>query len=107
MKLGPRFHNDSLDPVFDRQLNNKEINFKGKRTVILRPGEWLFVPSGSPHMVENLEPSIAVSGNFVNETNIMETEKHLRVNALRDPGAGRLLRELVDLGLTRGPPHRN
>jgi hypothetical protein len=65
-------------------------------SVNLAPGQLLFVPSGCPHRcwavigfihsfcrVENTEDSIAVSGNFVNETNIAEAEKHLRIAALQ------------------------
>ena len=65
----------------------------------LAPGQLLFVPSGCPHRVENLEDSIAVSGNFVNESNVEEAVKHLRISALQDPRAGDLLAELADLGL--------
>jgi len=51
--------------------------------------------------VENLEDSIAVSGTFVNESNIREAEKHLRIAALQDPRAGDLLREFDNLGFLR------
>ena len=67
-------------------------------SVELTPGHLLFVPAGCPHKVENLEDSIAVSGNFVNESNIGEAEKHLRISALQDPRAGDLLREFDNLG---------
>ena len=36
--------------------------------------------------------------NFVNESNIGEAEKHLRISALQDPRAGDLLREFDNLG---------
>ena len=67
-------------------------------SVDLTAGHLLFVPAGCPHKVENLEDSIAVSGNFVNESNIGEAEKHLRISALQDPRAGDLLREFDNLG---------
>ena len=51
--------------------------------------------------MENLEDSIAVSGNFVNESNIGEAEKHLRISALQDPRASDLLREFDNLGFFR------
>ena len=80
--------------------NNEELpNFKPFPSVELTPGCLLFVPAGCPHKVENLEDSIAVSGNFVNESNIGEAEKHLRISALQDPRAGDLLREFHNLGL--------
>ena len=52
--------------------------------------------------VENLpteDITLAVSGNFVDESNVQEAARHLRVNALKDPGAGQLLKELVQLRL--------
>merc|ERR1712146_102832 len=36
----------------------------------LQPGELLFVPSNSPHMVENLEDTIAISGNYIDGYNV-------------------------------------
>ena len=70
-------------------------------SVDLTAGHLLFVPAGCPHKVENLEDSIAVSGNFVNKSNIGEAEKHLRISALQDPRAGDLLREFDNLGFIR------
>lgn len=74
----------------------------GHVEVVLEPGELLFVPSGSPHRVENLGPTLAVSGNFADETNVCEVARHLRRNALVDPRAGDLLAELLALGLVEG-----
>ena len=65
----------------------------------LGPGECLFVPQGSPHKVDNLGATLAVSGNFVDESNAADVAAHLRVNALQDPRAGDLLRELAGLKL--------
>ena len=70
-------------------------------TVTLCPGEWLFVPAGSPHKVENLEDSVAVSGNFVNDTNIVDVEKHFKINSLIDPRAFDLLKEFNDLSFIK------
>ena len=67
--------------------------------MILNPGECLFVPQGSPHKVDNLEATLAVSGNFVDESNAADVAAHLRVNAFQDTRAGDLLRELVGLKL--------
>ena len=41
-----------------------------RREVIVHPGEVLFVPGGTPHAVENLTDSLAVAGNFVDESNL-------------------------------------
>jgi len=86
-----------MDPVF--LPTQAQLDSTPHYSIDLEPGQILFVPSGCPHRVENLESSIAVSGNFVNRTNIGETEEHLRIAALQDPRAGDLLRELHHLGL--------
>ena len=102
-KLKPKYH-DSLDPVFEADLSNDSMleDYEHKLTVsqvTLEPGELLFVPHGSPHRVENLEDSVAVSGNFVDESNIENAVKHLRINALLDPRSQELLKELCNLKL--------
>ena len=99
--LGPKYY-DSLDPIFDLNLSNQNIYKKVKDyacEIILEPGELLFVPFGSPHRVENLEDSVAISGNFVDQSNIQCVVGHLRKNALQDPRAGDLLREFIELKL--------
>ncbi|EGD75714.1 hypothetical protein PTSG_07831 [Salpingoeca rosetta] len=60
----------------------------------LQAGELLFVPSGSPHAVQNITDSIAVSGNFVDDSNIDAVLEALRVDRLVDPGAEGVLRQL-------------
>jgi uncharacterized RmlC-like cupin family protein len=38
---------------------------------VLEPGDVLFVPAGSPHIVENMDDeTVAFSRNFVDETNL-------------------------------------
>ena len=49
--------------------------------------------------VENVRESVAVSGNFVNSTNIKEAELHFRINALRDPRTADLLHQLAQINL--------
>ena len=66
-------------------------------SVDLTAGHLLFVPAGCPHKVENLEDSIAVSGNFVNDTNIQEALRYFKINALLDPRSEDLLRDLSRL----------
>lgn len=94
--LGPKLI-DSTDPVF----SGDEGKSCSPYTVTLCPGEWLFVPAGSPHKVENLEESVAVSGNFVNDTNIEAVEKHLKINSLLDSRAFDLLKEFCDLNFVK------
>ena len=75
------------------------------RECVLKAGEVLFVPAGSPHRVENLSKSLAISANFVDRSNFDHVLKELRVNAIQDERAADLLslmegenfdREMVD-----------
>ena len=91
-KLGPRFY-ESLDPVF---RPGPHLPLLPSYSVNLRPGQLLCVPAGSPHQVENLADSVAVSGNFVNHTNIQQALRHFKINALLDPRSEDLLRELSE-----------
>jgi uncharacterized protein YjlB len=56
----------------------------------LNAGDVLFVPAGCAHRVETLAPSIAVSGNFVDASNLDNVCAELRAAGLRDPGAAHL-----------------
>lgn len=69
--------------------------------VELHPSELLFVPSGSPHFVENLDVSLAISGNFVDDSNFDATIQHLKINSLVDPRARDLLQEFLNLDLEK------
>eukprot|EP00055_Hartaetosiga_balthica_P014670 m.82104 g.82104 ORF g.82104 m.82104 type:complete len:558 (+) comp8661_c1_seq10:241-1914(+) len=50
----------------------------------LLPGDLLFVPAGSPHAVETQEKSIAISGNYINESNFDLAMEQLRIDSLVD-----------------------
>ena len=93
-QLQPMFY-DSMDPVFKASNVDNIPSY----CVHLKPGQLLFVPGGSPHKVENVQDSVAVSGNFVNETNIEDAVEHFKINALTDPRTMDLLQELVNLKL--------
>ena len=96
--LRPKYY-ESLDPIFEIDPSLYERFKDYSCEVILEPEELLFVPFGSPHRVENLEDSVAISGNFVDQSNIQCVVEHLRKNALLDSRAGDLLREFIELKL--------
>ena len=93
---------DSTDAVFQVDLSQPDLSLhpllslSHPTQVTLSPGELLFVPAGSPHRVENLEPSLAISANFVDSSNLDEVVRELRVNGLRDPRAQALLEAIED-----------
>lgn len=97
--LKPRYI-DSFDPVFDFDTTS-DCQDLSPYSVILRPGQVLFVPSGCPHRVENLETSVAISGNFVDDSNVLDAVAHLQRNALLDSRAGELLEEWLHMGLIK------
>ncbi|BFZ03456.1 hypothetical protein BsWGS_06495 [Bradybaena similaris] len=92
------FH--SMDPVFSVDLSSPDVEqwpllaLTKPRQCVLQPGELLFVPAGSPHYVENLSNSVAVSANYVDQSNLEQVIEELRINALMDPRAFDLLQQL-------------
>lgn len=91
---------DSTDAVFQVDLlapdlsRHPLLSLSHPAQCTLSPGELLFVPAGSPHQVENLQPSLAISANFVDSSNLEGVVRELRVNGLRDPRAQALLQTL-------------
>ncbi|CAN0220386.1 unnamed protein product, partial [Discosporangium mesarthrocarpum] len=57
----------------------------------LEAGDLLFVPAGSPHQVENLTDTLAVSSNYVDATNLPKALHALEEQAHTDQGAKDLL----------------
>ena len=53
----------------------------------LGPGEVLFVPGGAPHQVKNLDATVAIAGNYVDETNLDRALADLELQAAQQ-GAG-------------------
>ena len=87
----------STDAVFEVNLSQPDLDRHPLLSLthpiecILSPGEVLFVPAGSPHRVENIKPSLAISANYVDHSNFEAVLTELRVNSLRDERASVLL----------------
>ena len=87
----------STDTVFAADLSSADLtqypllSLTHPKECFLSPGELLFVPSGCPHRVENIELSLAISANFVDLSNFDKVVSELTVNALRDDRARDLL----------------
>ena len=96
--LRPRYV-DTFDPVFDIDWQELKVDQFSPTVmeVTLSPGQVLFVPAGSPHRVENLEASVAVSGNIVDESNLQECLLMLSRNALSDNRCIELMAQLLAL----------
>lgn len=61
----------------------------------LHPGDVIFVPSGMPHAVQNLdEPVLSVSANYVDETCLTAVLREVGLAALTDSRAGEVLQRL-------------
>ncbi|XP_046554523.1 LOW QUALITY PROTEIN: uncharacterized protein LOC124263846 [Haliotis rubra] len=94
------FH--SMDPTFDVSVTLPDLKAHPLMALAqplqcdLKQGEVLFVPSGCPHYVENLEVSVAISANFVDLSNLSAVKTELEVSALVDPRAEDLLKQLED-----------
>ena len=99
-RLKMRYY-DNFDPVFDIDWEKDRPLWQSLSpyNVTLEAGQVLFVPAGCPHRVENLEATLAVSGNFVDNSNIKEASEHLIRQALIEPRAAELVEEWIGLGL--------
>lgn len=104
------YYPHSMDPVFEVDLTRPDLNthpllsLTCPRECILQPGELLFVPARCPHRVENLDTTIAISGNFVNKANLRAAMEELEVSALVDPPAHHLLRHLQEIARAISTP---
>jgi len=91
--LYPSWSHGNLDPTFtlkEEDLQGLSLDFPllsyaRRFECDLNPGEVLFVPNGSPHVVENITPTIAFSVNYINESNfdvcLDEMKLHSRVSS--------------------------
>ena len=72
------------DPLPERLLgtysNDEEFLKTADLVVVQNSGETIFVPSGWFHQVRNLEDTISINHNWINEASIQNTWKHLLVN---------------------------
>lgn len=67
---------DAFDPDFERFPDARNAR---RYEAELAPGETIFVPFGWIHQVRNLGPSLAVTENFVNESNLVECYRKIVV----------------------------
>ncbi|CAC5424115.1 JMJD6 [Mytilus coruscus] len=92
----------SLDPVFAVDLSKPDLTrypllqLTTPMECVLEPGDVLFVPAGCPHRVENLETSVAISSNFVDQSNLNLVRQELKINALIDIRSEELLQQFND-----------
>jgi hypothetical protein len=95
----------SMDPTFECDLSRSGndsltshplLSLTHPRECVLSAGDLLFVPFGSPHRVQNLTKSLAISANFVDNSNWDAVREELRVNGLLDPRAKDLLKVIED-----------
>ena len=73
----------------------KEMGATWRYETILEQGDFLFVPAESPHAVENLEPTLAMAGNFVSKEALAGTLAELRIGQGQAPGYSSLLKGLL------------
>lgn len=97
----------SLDPVFHVNIANPDLKshpllaLTQPKQCVLKPGDLLFVPAGSPHYVENLTASLAISSNYVDATNFDKVCDELHANGLIDHRAKQLLEQFQSLDFKR------
>eukprot|EP00607_Mallomonas_marina_P004521 CAMPEP_0182439904 /NCGR_PEP_ID=MMETSP1167-20130531/86721_1 /TAXON_ID=2988 /ORGANISM="Mallomonas Sp, Strain CCMP3275" /LENGTH=176 /DNA_ID=CAMNT_0024633705 /DNA_START=676 /DNA_END=1206 /DNA_ORIENTATION=- len=67
----------------------------------MNPGDLLFVPAGSPHCVLNLEPTVAISANYIDSSNILYAQSQLLLAGLIDSRSQELYEHLKNIPLKR------
>lgn len=94
--LYPVFANGGLDPVFQVDLKASVAEQKDRFPLfqrarcyecVLEAGEILFVPAGSPHYVENLSHTVAISANYIDLSNFDAACRELEIMGCVDPRA--------------------
>lgn len=90
----------SFDPVFPPDILTT-TSAQPMETELLA-GELLFVPANSPHAVRNLTNTVALSGNYIDESNIHASLAALRLEGLTCSRARELLLTLQSLEATPG-----
>eukprot|EP00927_Polykrikos_kofoidii_P041548 TRINITY_DN35420_c0_g1_i1.p1 TRINITY_DN35420_c0_g1~~TRINITY_DN35420_c0_g1_i1.p1 ORF type:complete len:867 (-),score=124.46 TRINITY_DN35420_c0_g1_i1:412-2691(-) len=97
--LRPRWEGRRLDPMFppladlvgDAEVDGRCV------TIDVHPGEVIFVPGGAPHTVENLDATIALAGNFVDDSNIDNVMADLATLSNASEAAASILEALQEI----------
>ena len=80
--------NHSTDATFEVDLASQDLtlhpllSLTHPRECILKAGEVSFVPAGCPHHVENLTKLLAISANFIDQSNFDLVLRELHVNTI-------------------------
>ena len=93
--LHPRF--PPLHELQARPDRYPLFQFARRTEVVVHAGEVLFVPGGTPHAVENLTDSLAVAGNFVDESNLATAVAEMRWLGKRDAAAAAAAEALEEM----------
>ncbi|ETV89657.1 hypothetical protein, variant, partial [Aphanomyces astaci] len=111
--LYPTWHAGSADVVYGVDLASTDESkgdslyplFRHARVweCVLEAGDILFVPAGTPHFVQNLEHTVAVSSNYIDATNWTQASSALKHQAYSDPRAAELLLHLQHVEAHRLP----
>jgi len=82
-KLGPHFGDDLTgdDMTFLWREKNPLYPYAKRYEIELTPGDLLLIPTGYAYEVENLEPSVVVTGRYVDHLNWQAYEASMRTKA--------------------------
>lgn len=104
--LYPRWGGAKLEPTFPslHELTTRPDLYplfpRARRlSLVLEPGQLLFVPGGTPHAVENLSDCLALAGNFVDDSNVEAALADLRVLGVRDANVMAVADALAEMEL--------
>ncbi|CAK4670435.1 hypothetical protein LEN26_010978 [Aphanomyces euteiches] len=108
--LYPHWHPGSPDLVFSVDLARPDHSlfplhkYARVSECIMEAGDILFVPAGTPHYVENITDTVAVSSNYIDSSNWPLAREALEQQSFSDPRAAELLAHLEKI-VAEGESH--
>ncbi|OQS05963.1 dynein heavy chain [Thraustotheca clavata] len=98
--LHPRWYPNMNDIIFNTQLPSNSIDFQScrRQECILNAGDLLFVPAKTPHYVQNLTHTLAISSNYIDSSNYHDAINAINYQVSHDnPQSSTLLHHLKQL----------
>jgi len=99
LQLGGKFIYESL--AFPHDWDERARDFE-LHWAVVGPGDLIFVPANWAHKVDNLAPTIAISGNFIDKSNVEEAIQDSEISGILEADSFELAQDLATLTETGG-----
>jgi len=98
-QLGGKFIYESLAFPHDWEERSRDFEL---HWAVVGPGDLIFVPANWAHKVDNLAPTIAISGNFIDKSNVEEAIQDSEISGILEADSYELAQDLTTLIETGG-----